>query len=116
MRHLQPRKGAEALIFGKVYHVFHETYRKQTKLGLPKEKRMEEALKEGIKAWAKEMSFGYIIDTDDFRTLDNCHIAFLKYFDTFPDDIEPIEVEHYFSEPLITSGDYDISLQVKLIV
>ena len=38
VRHLQSRRGAEALIFGKVYHVFHETYRKQTKLGLPKEK------------------------------------------------------------------------------
>ena len=114
MRHLQPRKGAEALIFGKVYHVFHETYRKQTKLGLPKEKRMEIALVEGIKAWAKEMSFGYIIDTNDFRTLDNCHTAFLKYFETFPIDIEPIEVEHYFSEPLISGGDYDVSFAGKV--
>ncbi len=113
-RHLQPRKGAEPLIFGKVYHVFHETYRKCTKEGLPKEKRMEEALKAGILAWTKEMSFGYIIDQEDFRTFENCYTAFLKYFETFSDDIEPIEIEYFFSEPLIKEGNYEISFAGKV--
>ena len=49
--------------------------------------------------------------------LDIVIVLFLKYFDTFPDDIEPIEVEHYFSEPLLSLQENTMyPLLVKLTV
>lgn len=114
IRHLQPKIGAEALIFGKVYHAFHEGYRKACKENLSKEEKIKQALAFGVASWAKEMSFPYIIDTEDVRTFDNCYLAFVKYFETFTEDIIPIEIEHYFSEPLFTERDYTVSFAGKI--
>src|SRR3990167_2071319 len=114
VRHLQSRYGAEPLIFGKVYHALHEMYRKLTKEGVDHSNKMSKAFKHGLEVWEKELSFSYILDPEDFRTFENCYLAFVKYFETFSDDIEPIEVEHYFSEPLVTVDDYDVSFAGKV--
>lgn len=115
MRHLQPKKGAEPLIFGKVYHAFHEAYRNATKKGVtdrPTKQAISFAF--GLSVWEKELSFNYIIDPNDFRTFENCYASFLSHFDTFPDDIIPVEIEHYFSEPLIKENDYAVSFAGKI--
>ena len=114
VRHLQPKKGAEPLLFGKVYHAFHEEYRKATKEGLSRDIKISKALIYGLSVWEKELACGYVIDAEDFRTFENCYSAFLKYFETFPEDIEPVEIEYYFSEPLITAGGYDVSYAGKI--
>ena len=114
VRHLQPRYGAEPLIFGKTYHAMHETYRKLTKEGISHPTKIAKAFKYGLEVWEKETAFNYILDPEDFRTFKNCYLAFVSYFETFPDIIEPIEIEHYFSEPLISVGDYDVSFAGKI--
>lgn len=114
IRHLQPKKYAEPLIFGKVYHRMQEAYRILTKKGISHNNKITEAIEIGLKLWLSELNYGYIIDEESYRTFDNCVEVFMKYFEFFPTDIIPKETEYFFSEKLFTEGDYDVHFAGKI--